>query len=135
MHLGVSKSRASILAFITLLLGFSGISCLLVKPDVLEFGQVMQYQLELDPNTKVPKRISGFCGASAYCVRDITTKTNNACLIILVEVGFCKDGQTGNFSYPITVGDNINEIRFGMQEHLLWQRSNLYRKIDTPVVP
>ena len=82
---------------------------------------MLQYKLELNPNTKVPETISGFCGRSAYCVSEITTRTNGNTLVVLVKIGLFK-GQTGSFSYALKLNDDIKYLKFGTKEHLLWQR-------------
>lgn len=99
-----------------------GLGCSVFKTQILEFETVMQYNLVLDPDTKVPVKISGLSGASACCVREVTTRTNNATLTILVKIGLCNEGESGTFSYPIKVSDDIKELRFGTKEHLLWKR-------------
>jgi hypothetical protein len=107
---------------ITVLFCFLSVHCAVAKPATLEFEHVLQYKLELNPNTKVPEKISGVCGASAYCVQGITSKTNGTTLVVLIEIGFCKDGQTGGFSYPFKISDDIKELKFGTEKHLIWKR-------------
>ena len=94
----------------------------LFQSKTLEFENVLQYKLDLNPATKIPERISGLCGASACCVQEITTKTNQSALIVLVKIKLCKDKQTGNFSFPINMGNDIKELKFGLKEYSLWKR-------------
>jgi len=93
-----------------------------LKPQILEFENVAGYELKLNSDTKLPENISGLCFRSMYCITEITTKTNDLALVVLVQIAPCKKGQSGNFSYPVKIGDNIQELRFGMKEHLLWKR-------------
>lgn len=133
MHPAVSKLQITILSLAILLVVAVGMLCGKagtrigeitndLKPHTLEFKQVIHYKLGLNPNTNVPEKISGVCGASAYCVQRITTKTNSTTVIVLVTIGLCKDNQTGGFSYPLKIATNITELRFGNDEHLLWKR-------------
>ena len=103
--------------------GLLGVWCFVARGGMLEYENVLLYKLDLNQTTKVPEKISGLCGASADCVQEITTKTNNATVIVLVKIGFCKEGQSGNFSYPLKLGDEIQELRFGKNKTLLWSRS------------
>lgn len=123
----------TILGLTILLIGVVGILCSSggtrigeivgdLKPHILEFKHVLHYKLVVNSDTKVPEKISGVCGASAYCVQGITTKTNGATLTVLVTIGLCKDNQSGGFSYPVKIADNITELRFGNDKHLLWKR-------------
>ncbi|HVU07562.1 MAG TPA: hypothetical protein VHG89_03360 [Verrucomicrobiae bacterium] len=96
--------------------------CIVAKCETLEFEHVLHYKLELNSDTKIPEKISEVCGASALCVQNVTTKTNGTTLVVLVEIGFCKNGQTGGFSYPLKIGNDIKELKFGTKEHLLWKR-------------
>jgi flagellar motor switch/type III secretory pathway protein FliN len=93
----------------------------IVNPPVLEFENVLQYKLDLNPNTKIPQNISGVCGRSAYDVSEVTTKTNGDTLVVLVKIDLFK-GQTGGFSYALKIGKDIKYLKFGTKEHLLWQR-------------
>jgi hypothetical protein len=133
MRLAASKSWIVIGALVTLSLGVLFSCCAMkksrgreiiddLKPQILEFDNVIQYKLDLNSETKVPEKISGFCFRSLYCVRAVTTKTNNAALVVLVTIGLCKEGQSGNFSYPLKIADDIKELKFGTKEHLLWKR-------------
>jgi hypothetical protein len=123
MARAVSKSRMAIFATALLVSGFLGFWCFVARGGVLEYENVFQYKLELNEKTKVPEKISGLCGRSMYCVQEITTKTNQATVVVLVKIGFCKKGQSGSFSYPLKLGDDIQELRFGEKETLLWSRS------------
>lgn len=126
------KKRMVISLFVVAFLIFIGVQCAprgmeilrdLSASQTLEFDTVDHYKIELNPETKVPEKISGGCFRSAYCVQEITTKTNKATVVVLVRIGFCKEGQTGNFSYPLKLGDDIQELRFGKKETLFWSRS------------
>ena len=99
----------------------SDITADIIKPQTLELENVSQYKLDLNPKTKVPETISGFCFRSAYCVSEVTTKTNGDTLVVLVKIGLFK-GQSGNFLLPLKIGDNIQYLKFGTKEHLLWKR-------------
>jgi len=111
-----------ILLIAILLVCFFGFRCAIARPQTLEFENVFQYKLDLNPGTKVPEKISGLCGRSMYCVQGLTSKTNGTTLVILVKIGFCKEGQSGGFSYPLKISDNIKELRFGTKEYQLWKR-------------
>lgn len=103
--------------------GFLGLCGCVTRGAVLEYQHVLQYKLDLNPTTKVPEKISGLCGASADCVQKITTETNKTTVIVLVKIGFCKEGQSGDFSCPLKLSDDIQELRFGKDKTLLWSRS------------
>ena len=127
------KSPVTFLSLVLLIVGMLCLCCTMkgsrtreiigdLKPQILEFDNVIQYRLDLNPKTKVPEKVSGTCFRSSFCVRDIMTKTNKSTLVVLVTIGFCQEGQSGSFSYPLKVGDDITELRFGNNEHLLWRR-------------
>ena len=131
MRQAVSKAKITIFGLTILLLLFVGIQCSMrtreivkdLKPHTLEFKDVFNYKLYLNPNTKVPEKIFGDCSASAYCVQGITTRTNGTTLTMFVTIGLCKeDNQVGGFSYPLEIATNITELRFGNNGHLLWKR-------------
>jgi hypothetical protein len=96
--------------------------CFLGCRSTLEFDQVFQYELSLDPNSGAPTRISGLCGRSAYCVRGITSEMAGSTLTVLVSIGSCEHGDSGSFSYPLQIGDDIKELDFGSEKHVLWRR-------------
>lgn len=100
------------------------VGCAMFQPQILSFDNVMHYKLEVDPILKIPDNISGFSfgGSSRACGYEV--KTNNNVLVILVKISQIK-GDTGYFSIPLHVGDNINELRFGTEQHLIWQRGEL----------
>jgi hypothetical protein len=127
------KSRTIFAATVVVLLCFLGLRCAIAKPQILEFEHVLQYKLELDPSTKVPDKISGLCGASSYCIQDVTSRTNGTTLVMLVRIGVCKKGQSGNFSFPLSLSDGIQELRFGEKQTLIWTRST--GKIDAKHKP
>ena len=120
----VACSLVCILAAVVITIGCSqrtsDITADIVKPQTLEFENVLQYKLDLNPKTKIPETISGFCGRSSYCVSEVTTKTNGDTLVVLVKIGLFK-GQSGSFSLPLKIGDNIQYLKFGTKEHLLWR--------------
>jgi hypothetical protein len=101
-----------------------GCTMIMKHKEVLEYENVAQYKLDLNPKTKIPEKISGLCFRSMYCVSGITTQRQGASLIVLVEIDFCKDGQSGDFSYPLEIPNDVDELRFGRDEHLLWTRNN-----------
>ena len=95
-----------------------------VKLTTLEYEYILRYKLDVNPRTGVPERISGLAGSS-YCVSDVTIKKKDSTLTILVTIGLCGYGRTGNFSVPIDVTDDIREVRFGTKENLLWSRPSV----------
>ena len=121
-HQAAFKSRTIISVIVVTLFCCLGLRCVIAEPQILEHEHVLQFKLDLDPNTKTPVKISGLCGASAYCIQDVTSKTNGTTLLVLVKIGFCKEGQTGNLLYPLKVSDDIKELRFGSKEYLIWKR-------------
>lgn len=133
MPQAASKLRITVLAVSTLLIGVFCFCCAVkgsrmreitsdLKQQTLEFENVIQYKLDLNPETKAPEKVSGLCFRSLYCVRGVTIKTNNTTLVVLVTIGVCKEGQTGNFSCPLKITSDIKELRFGTKEHILWKR-------------
>lgn len=91
---------------------------------VLEYKDVAQYKQDLNAQTKVPERVSGLCFRSMYCVSGIITQRKGSSLIVLVEIGPCKEGQSGSFSFSLHVPDDVGELRFGKAERLLWSRKS-----------
>lgn len=90
--------------------------------ETLEFDNVWPFKMERDSMTQVPNSISGLCGKSMYSVSGVTSKKNGNVLIILVKIHVARNGESGSFGLPIMVTDDIDEIRFGEKQYLLWKR-------------
>src|SRR5438045_8665612 len=122
MRWAASRIRSALSAAVALALGAS---C--TRPTgthkVLEFADVFQYNMEMNPNTHVPSKISGLCGKSMLCVLNVKTIRKNSRLVILVEIGACGAGRSGSFSYPLILPDEVDEIAFGRKEHVTWKRN------------
>lgn len=118
-----SKLPVALTTAIALVVAFLGIRYAMAKTRVLEFEDVAQYSLSVNPATGIPETISGLCFRSMYCVSDVTTRTNGRTLVVLVRIGACGDGRSGNFSYALAIGDHIQELRFGTKQRLLWTRA------------
>ena len=85
------------------------ISSEIVNPPTLEFENVLQYKLDLNPKTKIPEAVS-----ENYAGGVLT-------LVVLVRIDLF-NGKTGSFSSALKINDDINYLKFGTKEHLLWQR-------------
>jgi len=126
------RSRLALLAIACLVCGLLGLRCLVARGVVLEYDEVLEYKLALNAATKLPEAISGLCGRSAYCVHGITVKADKGTAVVLVKIGLCDKGQTGSFSHPLRLGNDIRELRFGTKETLLWSRSRGEIKSQPP---
>lgn len=118
------KTSSPIKLIVGLVIGILSIAMRSDNREVLEFSNVAQYRLDVDPGTKVPTRISGLCFKSMYGVSSIETVRESGILIVLVSIELCKEGQSGRFSYPLVIGTDVEELRFGTERHLLWCRKN-----------
>jgi len=91
--------------------------------EVLEWKDVFQSRITEVERDGVPAvRISGLCGHSAMSVRDITQQRRGSAQLITVRVFLARRGTTGSFQVDLPVRKDINEIRFGQQETIIWQR-------------
>ena len=123
MDLGAFKVKGIVVSIVLLVAtGLMGFKCALARTEVLEYDNVFQYKLEADAKTNVPKGISGLCGKSSYCVSSISVQTNGSTILVLVEVGLGKKGESGRFSVPLEIPSDIKEVRFGTKGYLLWSR-------------
>ena len=67
-------------------------------------------------------RISGLSGNSALSVKDISTQRAGSSLVVLVHLFLARRETTGSFKYDVLVPDSVNEIRFGEDKAIIWQR-------------
>ena len=97
---------------------------LLSHTSVLEWRSVMNSQITTVQSGGQPTvRISGFCGHSALSVKDISVQRSGAAQLLTVRVFLARRGTTGDFQVDVPVLNGINEIRFGRQKVVVWQRS------------
>jgi hypothetical protein len=93
------------------------------RTEVLEFDDVSLFKMEQDAVTHVPTSISGLCGKSAYSVYDISSVTDRGVLLVRAKIHVARTGESGRFTYKLDITPDVNELRFGDQQHLLWKRS------------
>ena len=77
--------------------------------------------LETHDTTGTVVRVSGICGP-ALSVKKITTKSDNATILVLVHAMLTRSGTQGWFEYDVPVPDSVSEIRFGKSKTLIWAR-------------
>ena len=93
----------------------------LTRLDTVDYVGIINYDMKIDPKTGIPKEISGIAG-SAACVSDIEVQRQGSQLLVLITIGICYDGKSGSFKVPLNITDDIKEVRFGKDGHLLWSR-------------
>lgn len=91
------------------------------KLPIVEYEDVIQYKLDVNPRTSIPEKVSGITG-SALCVWDTKIEREGSKAIILISVGPCVGKRSGSFSIPLDITDDIKEVRFGKKEYLLWSQ-------------
>ena len=117
MKLGFAVALVALVIAAAVVVGF------LHQTMVLEWDFVMQRQIIAVQNGGRPAiRISGLSGHSALSVKDISVQRSGSAQLVIVRVFLARRGTTGNFHVDVPVQDGINEIRFGNQEALIWQR-------------
>jgi hypothetical protein len=67
-------------------------------------------------------RVSGSSGHSALSVKNISTKKDGSSVVVLVHLFLARRGTTGDFKYDVVLPDSVNEIRFGKDKAVIWQR-------------
>jgi len=67
-------------------------------------------------------RISGLSGQSALSVKDISTQRAGSSVVVLVHLFLARRETSGSFKYDVLVPDSVNEIRFGEDMAIIWQR-------------
>jgi hypothetical protein len=106
-----------------LAVGAIAIIGILRHTTVLEWQDVFQSQLtEVQSSGQPAIRVSGLCGHSALSVKDITVKRDGPMELVTVRVSLVRRGTSGTFQVDVPLRDDINEIRFGQQEIVIWQR-------------
>ena len=93
------------------------------QTTVLEWRFVFQPQITAVKSNGQPAiQVSGFSGHSALAVKDISVRRSGKARLVTVRLFLVRRGTTGNFQVYVPVEDGINEIRFGKEEVLIWQR-------------
>ncbi|MGA7684109.1 MAG: hypothetical protein WCC32_00780 [Terriglobales bacterium] len=112
------------IALVVLAIAATVVVAFLHHTTVLEWKWVFQHQITAVQSGGQPAiRISGFCGESALSVKDISIQRSGMAQVVIVRVFLARGGTTGNFQVDVPIEDGINEIRFGKEKVLIWQRS------------
>jgi hypothetical protein len=108
---------------VMLAVGATAVIGFLRHTTVLEWKDVFQSQLtEVQSSGQPAIRVSGLCGQSALSVKDITVQRDGPAELVTVRVSLARRGTSGTFQVDVPVRDDINEIRFGQQKIVIWQR-------------
>lgn len=109
------------LCVITILLGVTG-----CHPEtVLEHKDVQSFRVvELKDRPQQKIRISGLTFMSAMSVRRIETRARGNSIMVLVFIALAKQGQSGSFSYDLSLSPSVQEVRFGKNEIVIWRRTS-----------
>jgi hypothetical protein len=111
-------------AFVLLAIAATVIAAFLHHTSVLEWRFVIQRQITaVQSDGRNAVRISGFCGQGALSVKDIRVRRSGFAQLVTVRLFFARRGTTGHFQVDVPIEDGVNEIRFGEQEVLIWQRN------------
>jgi hypothetical protein len=116
--------RGITLALVALAIAATVVIASLRHTEILEWKDVFQSRIVQVERDGVPAvRISGLCGHSAMSVRDINQQGRGSAQLVTVRIFLARRGTTGNFQVDVPVREDINEIRFGQLETVIWQRN------------
>lgn len=95
------------------------------KTMVLERRYVINLKVaELKTNGTMVVQISGRCGHGAWSVKDVTIRRADSSINVIVNLFWPRRGSTNEFRYNVPVSDGVNQISFGRNEAIIWQRSS-----------
>jgi len=91
--------------------------------NVLEHEQVLSFkQAESIKNGVTRLMITGQCGHSALAIDRIETKTVNNSMSVRAYLSLVKnDGKSGTLNIDLEIPHDVNEVRFGKKEILIWK--------------
>ncbi len=108
-----------------------GIAIILVgcqRRTVAEYKDIQFFKTDtIQSNGQQKIRISGLVFNSGGSVREIQTEAKGTAITVLVIVGPAKPGQSGSFTYDLSLQPSTEEVRFGKNEVVVWRRSTLNR--------
>jgi hypothetical protein len=59
---------------------------------------------------------------SGWCVKNYEFVKKGDGLTLLLEVGYGEAGESGSFAIPLEIPPDVNVLRFGKEQHILWTR-------------
>lgn len=90
---------------------------------VLERRFVMQFKVaELKSDGTRIVRISGWSGHGFWSVKDVSAERVGSSITVIVRLFLARPGTIGGFQYEIPVPGDVNQIRFGKDETVIWHR-------------
>lgn len=115
--------QVALLLLATLMLWTTGCSTSKTVGTLPHEG-ALNLKLTLDPKTRVPVSISGLANTSDWHVNEVRVVKDGSTLNVSPLLVPLQPGQSGTFSTPLQVTDDINEIRFGAGKYLIWHRQS-----------
>lgn len=90
---------------------------------LLEFKDVQFIKIrETKTSPTISLEISGLAFHSALAVEKIEVVAEDSTETVLIHLVLVRKGLGGSFDYEFSVPNNINEVRFGPDKHLIWKR-------------
>jgi hypothetical protein len=89
---------------------------------ILESEDTNFFSVQELPGTKNHIIISGLAMVSMLAVGSVTITFHEKSLCIYITMTKPKKWLRGDFSIPIIIPDNVNEIYFGNKKQLIWTR-------------
>jgi hypothetical protein len=113
----------AIFLFIALALVFIAKREVLYHP-VAELEYVDDFQVRLAPSSEAPETltIKGRVTGGLLAARRLTKHYHSKVLLLKVHVSPAFGHGSSSFQYAVKIPDDVDEIRFGTREALLWQR-------------
>jgi len=93
--------------------------------QTLELKDVLRLSVTEEPNANFcTLRIRGLAGHSALMIERTTVERKGRTAQVLVELTLARDGGSGNFELALNIDPPIDEVIFGSEKAIVWQRSN-----------
>ncbi len=91
----------------------------------LELKDVLGLSVTEESNAKLCSlRIRGLAGHSALMIERTVVERNGRTAQALVELSLVRDGGSGNFDLALNIDAAIDEVVFGKEKAVVWQRGN-----------
>ena len=91
----------------------------------LELKDVLGLSVTEESNDKLCSlRIRGLAGHSALMIERTIVERKGRTAQVLVELSLARDGGSGNFDLALNIDPLIDEVIFGNEKAVVWQRSH-----------
>jgi hypothetical protein len=90
---------------------------------ILERKDVQFFELHQTRTTpNVSLKVSGLAFHSSLAVSSVSTRMDDDCMVVLINLEPTRTGLTRNFAYEFDIPEKVNSVCFGSTKYVIWKR-------------